>query len=264
MTIGATILAFNNDTIDYVGMAAWSARRIKHWLNIPVCIVTDSENVDPVFDHVINTTAQGQRHRYFEDLDARVLWHNANRADAYDLTPWDRTLLLDADFVVNSNVLNAILEAQQDFMCHRYAWDMATGNTLNDLNYFGQYRFPQWWATVVVFDKTQHAQFIFDTMRMVRENWDHYRLLYSIANPTFRNDHALSIALNLCSGHTLTTKDIVWPLSSVMPHDKIVQLDDWTFGIEYEVKGRPLCKKIVETDFHAMNKGHLGAIIAAH
>lgn len=264
MTTGATILAFNNETIDYVAMAAWSARRIKHWLKIPVCIVTDAEQVDPVFDHVVTVPARGDRHRYFEDLGHSVIWRNANRADAYELTPWDRTLLLDADYVVNSDVLTAVLDTVQDFTCHRWAWDLASGKMLDDLNWFGRYRFPQWWATVVAFDKTVHARHVFDTMRMVREHWEHYRLLYSITNPTFRNDHALSIALGVCSGHTLATKDIVWPLMSVMPHNTLTQIDDWDFGIEYEHEQRPLCATIRRADFHAMGKGHLGDIVATH
>lgn len=264
MTTGATILAFNNGTIDYLAMAAWSAHRIKHWLKIPVCVVTDQTKVDPVFDHVVTVSAQGRRRRYFQDLGTTVPWHNANRADAYDLTPWDRTLLLDADYVVNSDVLESMLAAPQDFLCHRWAWDVATNKHLDDLNWFGRYRFPQWWATVIVFDRTPHAKHVFDSMRMVREGWEHYRLLYSIANPTFRNDHALSIALGLCSGHTLVTKDIPWPLMSVMPQHKLQQLDDWDFGIEYQTNNKMACVKIRGHDFHAMGKGHLGDIIASH
>jgi hypothetical protein len=264
MTIGATILAFNNGTIDYVALAAWSARRIKHWLKIPVCIITDAATVDPIFDHVVQTLALGERSRYFEDLAALVPWHNANRADAYDLTPWDRTLLLDADYVVNSDVLSAVIDTCQEFTCHRYAWDLATGQMMDDLNWLGRYRFPQWWATVMVFDRSPHARHIFDTMRMVRKNWEHYRLLYSITNPTFRNDHALSIALGVCSGHTLVTRDIAWPMMSIMPHTALTQIDEWSFGLEYKRDHKPLCCRIAHTDFHAMGKGYLGAIVASH
>lgn len=264
MTTGATILAFNNDAIDYVAMAAWSAHRIRHWLKIPVCLVTDSDQVDPVFDHVVRVQALGDRHRYFEDIGHSVPWHNANRADVYDLTPWDRTLLLDADYVVNSDVLTAVLDSRLDFTCHRWASDLASGQFLDDLNWFGRYRFPQWWATVMMFDKTAHARHIFDTMRMVREHWEHYRLLYAVANPTFRNDHALSIALGVCSGHTLATQDIVWPLMSVMPHNALTQIGDWDFAIESQREQRPLSVTIRGTDFHAMGKAHLGAIVAAH
>jgi len=34
---------------------------------------------------------------------------------------------------------------------------------------------------------------IYDTMQMIRDNWTHYRQLYSVSENTFRNDFALSI-----------------------------------------------------------------------
>ena len=36
MTTGALIFAFNNEKTDYVKMAAWSAERIRHFLNIQI------------------------------------------------------------------------------------------------------------------------------------------------------------------------------------------------------------------------------------
>lgn len=264
MTTGATILAFNNGTIDYVALAAWSARRIKRWLKIPVCIITDSVDVDPIFDHVVNTEALGDRCRFFEDIGATVPWHNANRADAYELTPWNRTLLLDADYVVSSAALQTMLQAPCDFMCHRYATDVMTGRRLDALNWFGRYRFPQWWATVMVFQKSQQASYIFEIMQMVRDHWEHYRMLYAIANPTYRNDHALSIALGLESGHTLVTYDIPWNLQSVMPDVWLEQEDDDLFMARCMSQGSQSRLHIHGTDFHAMGKAQLGAIVAAH
>lgn len=263
MTVGATILAFNNGTIDYVAMAAWSARRIKRWLQIPVCIITDQTDVDPIFDHVVNVDALGSRQRFFEDIGAPVSWHNANRADVYDLTPWDRTLLLDADYVVCSSVLRSILTAPNDFMCHRYATDVMTGRRLDELNWFGRYRIPQWWATVIMFQKSQQASHIFGMMRMVRDYWEHYRTLYAISNPTYRNDHALSIALGVTSGHTLITDDIPWNLQSIMPEVWLEQEDDDLFMARSMNQGSQSRLHIRSTDFHAMGKGHLGAIVAA-
>lgn len=264
MTTGATILAFNNGVIDYAALAAWSAHRIKRWLNIPVCVITNVTDVDPVFDYVIQVAALGNSRRYFEDLKTSVTWHNANRADAYDLTPWDRTLLLDADYVVNSSSLKVLLNSNQTFLCHRYATDLARGSRLDNLNWFGRYRFPQWWATVMMFQRCDETQHIFSAMRMVRDHWEHYRTLYAIANPTYRNDHALSIALGIATGHTLKTNDIPWNLQSVLPEDELIRIDDDTFDVACQVNDHKRYVRIRHTDFHAMGKGHLGAIVASH
>jgi hypothetical protein len=79
MTTGAVIFARNNEHIDYVAMAKWSAKNIERHLGIPTHIVTDSAQSD--------NTIQA----HFTDVGT-VTWHNLNRMDAYRLSPWDRTL----------------------------------------------------------------------------------------------------------------------------------------------------------------------------
>ena len=60
MTVGAVIFAQNNNSVDYVKMAAYSAQRVKQYLNIPVSIVTNSRGwlnkleLAPVFDKIID------------------------------------------------------------------------------------------------------------------------------------------------------------------------------------------------------------------
>jgi hypothetical protein len=41
MTQGVVIFAFNNEQIDYLAMAAWSARNIRRHLDLPTCVITD-------------------------------------------------------------------------------------------------------------------------------------------------------------------------------------------------------------------------------
>ena len=41
MTTGVLIFAFNNEHIDYLAMANWSAQNIRRHLNLPVAVVTN-------------------------------------------------------------------------------------------------------------------------------------------------------------------------------------------------------------------------------
>jgi hypothetical protein len=268
MTRGALIFAFNNEQTDYVAMARWSAGRIRRHLNIPVAIVTDTDPGDPRvsgFDQIITSNAASGGTRWFEDYQSTVTWHNAGRVDAYNLTPWDHTLVLDADYVVCSDVLNRLWEIDTDFLCHRKAWDTKTGQALDGLNTFGQTKMPMWWATVMCFKKTNVSQYIFDAMTMVRENWQHYRDLYQIDRATYRNDFALSIALGVVSGHTNQVDEIPWDLASVLPDTELEQLDQDYFSIKYKNSNNVLrTVGISGTDLHAMGKSHLENIIAAH
>jgi hypothetical protein len=249
MTTGALIFARNNEQIDYEAMARWSARNIERHLGIPTHIVTDD-------------TIPATNFRNFTDVGA-VTWHNLNRMDAYRLTPWDRTLVLDADYVVASDQLKSLLEADQDFLAHRWAYDVTGCNNFEGLNWFGNNRMPMWWATVMMFRRSRHAELIFDSMQMIRDNWTHYRNLYKNTNATYRNDHALSIALGIVNGHTVNHPGIPWALASLIPGYRLTQLDQDSYRVDFvntENKSRWI---ELRQDFHAMGKQQLGEIVAS-
>ena len=266
MTTGALIFAFNNEQTDYVAMARWSAERIRKHLKIPVAVVTDS--TDPglhrAFEHVIAASAQTGGTRYFEDYGSTVSWHNASRTDAYSLSPFDRTLVLDSDYVVCSDQLRQVLDAPQDFLAHRTAFNVSRPEE-PFLDTFGRNQFPMWWATVMMFRKSNTAQYIFDSMAMIKANYQHYRELYGITEKNYRNDYALSIALGIVSGHTLKVDSIPWPMMSVTP-DTVLSRQTWQdselWNMKYTGKdGRLKGVGITGQDFHAMGKRHLEAAI---
>lgn len=248
MTTGALIFARNNEQIDYESMARWSAKNIERHLGIPTHIVTED-------------TSAGTNTRYFSDVGT-VTWHNLNRMDAYTLSPWDRTLVLDADYVVASDQLKCLLEADQDFLAHSRAYDITGCNNFEGLNCFGNNRMPMWWATVMMFRRSQHAELIFNSMQMIRDNWPHYCALYKNSKPTYRNDHALSIALGIVNGHTLSYPGIPWELASLTPEHKLTQLDPDRYRVDFvNAENKPRWIDLRQ-DFHAMGKQQLGAIVA--
>jgi hypothetical protein len=262
MTTGVLIFAFNNEKIDYLAMANWSAKNIRRHLGLPVAVVTDRlVPSEYQFEQVIPAQPEGLHTRKFEDLDREVTWYNGNRVDAYKLSPWKTTLVLDADYVVASDQLKTILKIDQDFIAHRWAYDVTNHPNFNEHNFFGQYRMPMWWATVMLFRRSKTTQMIFDTMQMIRENWDHYKALYSTGRTVYRNDFALSIALGVVNGHTQNYSEIPWALASVTHDQKLSQLDTDVYRVDYiSQDNKPKYIKL-QQDFHAMGKAQLGAII---
>jgi hypothetical protein len=261
MTTGALIFAFNNGHIDYLAMAEWTARNIRRHLNIPVAVITDQPTVYE-FDQVIISDSPCDNARWFDDYATRMPWNNQLRTNAYELTPWDQTLVLDADYVVASDQLRSVLETDQDFVAHRWAYDVTGCNNFENLNYFGNNRMPMWWATVMMFRKSRHAELIFDAMQMIRDNWTHYRNLYKNSTPTYRNDHALSIALGIVNGHTLDHTGIPWALASLTPGHKLTQLDQDRYRVDFTNTENQARWIELRQDFHAMGKQQLGAIVA--
>ncbi len=264
MTTGALIFAYNNENIDYLSLAAWSADNIHRHLGIPVAVVTDIEpQHSNAFDRVIiNHRRSDPSTRVFSDA-GQVTWHNTNRMDAYALSPWDQTLLLDADYVVASSDLKILFDIDQDLIAPRWAYDVTSQSDANTFNCFGQYYMPMTWATVVLFRKSRRAQLIFDAMAMVRDNWSHYRALYRTGNSVYRNDHALAIAQGIVNGHTIDHASIPWAMASVVHEHTLTQLGSDHYRVDY-VNGENQRRyiEIKDQDFHAMGKKHLGDIVA--
>lgn len=265
MTTGALIFAYNNDQIDYVSLARWSARNIDRHLGIPTAIVTNEPFAERSYERCIIAQATGDNRRYFSDYETNVEWHNTNRMDAYNLSPWDRTMVIDADYVVASNQLKIVLDSNIEFACHRQAYDITGLSDFADLNVFGLNHMPMSWATVMIFDRCAQAKLIFEMMAMIKDNWDFYKQLYHNTSPSYRNDHALSIALNTVNGHTLDCTPMPWSLPSLTPEHKLERTGLDQYRVDYVTpNGRRQYIELSNQDFHAMGKQQLGAIVASY
>ena len=243
MTQGCLIFAHNNGDIDYIKLAECNAENIKQHLGLPTSIITDADT---------KTSST----RWFADYNKNVKWLNSGRSRAYELSPYDQTVLLDADYVVNSDQLLQLFASKQDFLAHHNANSVTGTGWSKQLNTFGEYRLPMWWATVVYFTKSDVARAIFDSMQMVEENYEHYANLYNFKKRPYRNDYALSIALNIADGHFNAEKfNIPWTLKSVIPEHTLTCTDD-VYTVRYDNKRIELSNM----DFHAMGKKHLQAL----
>ena len=263
LTQGVVIFAFNNEATDYIAMAAWSAKNIRRHLNLPVAVVTDNPEAaaEHIFEHIIVTAPDTGGARYFADYKQTITWHNAGRINAYELSPFDQTLVLDADYVVASDALLDVLKIPQQFAAFRDAFEPSS---MTNLDTFGAYNMPMWWATVMMFRRGNISQYIFDSMQMIRANWQHYRDLYGIHQSNYRNDYALSIALGLVAGSEQSVHKIFRPMLNVLPEHKLTCVEPDSYEIEYtNTEGRLKTMSWQGLDFHAMCKKHLEAIVAA-
>jgi hypothetical protein len=153
------------------------------------------------------------------------------------------------------------VQSTEDFLAPGWAYDVCGNSQFEDNNHFGNVNMPMSWATIMMFRRSTRAKHIFDIMTMIYNNWDHYRNLYGVLRPTYRNDYALSIAMNIVDGHTLSTPSIPWSLASVKSDDPLTQLGEDHFRVEF-TKDKRLRYIELTQDFHAMGKRYLGDIIA--
>ena len=163
---------------------------------------------------------------------------------------------------MSSSQLKMLFDLDNDFLCHRTSTDI-TGKCFKSSNFFGLYNMPMFWATVVYFTKTEISKCIFDTMKMVQDNYPHYANLYNFKHHPFRNDYALSIALNINSGHCVNSNeyDIPWDLMAVMPENQITRVKDDSYEIVYPqlTSNRTHDVRVIvqDKDLHVMGKKYL-------
>jgi hypothetical protein len=276
MTQGAVIFAQNNLTVDYIKLAIFAARRVVKHLDIPVSLITDSKEwvlktyPDHPFDQIIEIPyVESTQKKKFRDgsLSSKLLdWKNLSRNQVYDLTPYDTTLVLDSDYILNSSVLKIAFDRDYDLQIYRNSFDLALDRSTEEFERINQYSVPFYWATVFVFRKNTITQAFFDLVAYIRANWNYFKILYSIDSVVFRNDFAFSIAIHIMNGKTNGEFAVELPgtMTYISDRDLLVSAEDTKMQFLVEKKdhlGEYLAAKTVDIDVHVMNKLSLSRYI---
>jgi len=266
---GILVFAFNNSQINYISQAIDLATRAKKFLNLPVSIVTDFPIDSDVFEHVIcykpNFTT-GKRYYDGALSNKNLKFRNDARTHAYDLTPYDETLVLDTDFVIADSVLSYCFEQSHDFLVYKNATDLSGHRNYREFQYVSDTGVDFYWATVVFFRKTLLNKTFFDLLNHVKENWTHYKQVYRIEGSTYRNDHAFSIAIHIMNGFQKGDFAKSVPGNLLYTTDKdilhSIKDNDFVFMIEKQHrKGEYTVVKTNDQSIHVMNKFSLDRVL---
>jgi hypothetical protein len=277
MTRGVLIFAQNNSDIDYIQLAIFSAKQVKKHLDVPVTLVTENREYFlatypeelSLFDTVIDVASEFSQKKQFNDgsLTSKMLyWKNFSRSDCYDISPYDETIVIDADFIINSNTLSNVWNATTDFAIYKTSYDLAQWRDNNPFTYINQSSAPFYWATVFYFKKSEITSSFFKVVQHIRQNWQYYKSLYSIDANTFRNDFAFSIAIHIFNGGVDGPFATPLPgkLYYTMDKDLLVSIKDTSmkFLVEkQQVHGDYTLLKTNNLDVHVMNKYSLARYI---
>ena len=245
---GVVLFAFNTSEVDYVKIAEQSARLIHHNLNLPVTLITDSQVSTEYFDNVINVE---HNHTNYKNAD-QLEWRNADRFNAYTLSPYDETLLLDCDYLVlNQNLLKLF---DQEFDYRLQYNNIMLGNPSTAPYVMGMTSLPFVWATVVVFKKTTKAQQLFELVGRIQRNYQYYTLLYNINDQSFRNDYAFAIANSILNGYDLDVdQSIPWTMLSIYKPTNAIDVKNTSLVVRHDDQAYIIPKQ----DIHVMYKPYL-------
>lgn len=204
---GILLFAFNTDAINYVKIAERAATLAKFTLGLPITLITDSQVKNPIFDLVIKIDNDLENFKPGQNLS---LWRNGYRFRAYELSPYDETILIDSDYLLlDPTSLTKLFDQNFDYriMTHNQTME---GPWNEPMGIFGlQYQ----WATVILFRKTNKSKMLFDLVGRVQRNYKYYVYLYNIRNGNFRNDYAFTIANSILNGYNQEmTNGIPWKM----------------------------------------------------
>lgn len=272
MTKGILIFAHNNPQIDYGLMAVISGGLAKKKLNVPVSLVTDKWTVawlkesgmfakaENVFDKIIEVekpVTKNSRKLYDGFNSQTIPFENSNRYSVWDLSPYDKTLMIDSDYLVFSDSLNEYWDVDAPVMM---------GHSLNDItgeragildNRVSETGIHMFWATTVMFDKSSESQFFFKLVDFIKDNYRYYADLFRFSPKQFRNDIAFSIAKHIMNGFETEFVYTLPPVFSIFDKDIMLNVDaeKLTFLIDKPLDcGSFWAATTTGVDVHVMNK----------
>lgn len=241
---GVVILYSKSAQLDYERLTEICARLATKYLDVPSTII----ELDPEQKNF-------RTFRYPNGELEGTEWNNIGRYSTYELSPYDETILLDSDYIVQCDTLANYFGCDHNFMCHNTSWDITGNEVFRHDQYMTQNKFEMRWATVVYFKKSECAKRIFDAWRSVYENYAYYSNLFGFSKTPFRNDFAMSIAHQITNGYTnIGTFDYALPALS--SSDSVLDYNDCRWLIKYEYKKSHNVLRYTG-DLHVMNKRSL-------
>lgn len=244
MKKGVLLYCFNTSQVAYSRITERCVALIKKHLRLPITVVTNFETfkfmkpMGMVNYKLIENDTKNNR--------AGKPWYNLERHLAYQHSPYDRTLVIDVDYFCYTDKLLKLMDTENDFLVHKDAHDVMW-NT--DMRFEREAMLDIVWATVLIFSKTPRVKAIFDTVKLVKDNYYHFCQLYRISYKNFRNDYAFAIALEQIGGHR--DYDIIKDSIATVPADAKCRVLKEN-GAVVEWNGKVV--SLEDQDIHFLNK----------
>lgn len=271
MTQGILIYAHNSRAVDYALLSVISGGLAKKYLNMPASLVTDKSTIkwmedskiydlaDRIFENIIiveQPQTSNSRKLHDGTDNAWVPFINSNRASAWDLTPYDRTLLIDSDYLIFSNRLGEYWNVDANLLIGESLLDINHDSRAghNDL-YVSEVGIKLYWATTVMFTKNAETKLFFDLVKHIRDHYQYYADTYRFDVRQFRNDIAFSVAKHILNGFTQCNTENLPPVLTLLDKDILYAVDSKLQVLISAKHSSDYCAAAISNiDIHIMNK----------
>jgi len=212
--------------------------------------------------------ASPQYRRYFDGAmtHKRLKFKNDIRVKSFELSPFDKTLVIDCDYLINNSLLNYCWKQEHDFLISKEGVDLCGFRYDPRLHSLSDKSIDFYWATVFYFEKNSNTETFFNLLGHIQDNYNYYRYVYQIQHSLYRNDYAFSIAIHIMNGYQkgLWTHNLPGMLYYTIDKDVLLKHNDTTltFLVEKEkYKGEYTFMKTKDISVHVMNKFSVSRVI---
>lgn len=272
---GMLMFAHNNDLFDYGTMAYAAALSAVHNIDAPISLITDEATwgkllddyprAEGIFSAPILIEHADEHHRNYDLSDGtmqKAKYHNTSRLRAYELSPYDETLLIDTDVLVQDNSLQHVWGSSSHIRMNQKIAELTPiekgSSTIVKLSDRGLTTF---WATICYFRKGKVSEDFFALANYVEKHYDYYGTLYGFSTALVRVDYILTIAAHIMSGYTNGATSVVESLpvdNTVFAWNKDIMIDieegKTTFATNFNGKQFPAT---TYRTVHCMNKSSM-------
>lgn len=270
MNKGIVLFAHNNRQIDYAKISILTAKLAHKNLQVPVSLITDPSTISwmkeseifetavKLFDKIIITQRPSENNmRNFGDGKnfTSAPFSNGNRFNVYDLSPYQRTLLIDTDFLILSDNLNNYWNVDSDLMMAPKYNDILGNDRVGYLDSnISETGVNMYWATTVMFTKNEHTKTFFDLVDYVKQKYKMFSDVYRFNPIIYRNDIAFSIAKHIMNGHQPIQEYNLPDIFSVTDKDMLSDVKNNSLQFLIYHKDKNIAASVKDKDVHIMNK----------
>jgi len=272
MKKGVVIFAHNSREVDYALTSVVSGFLAKKNLEVPVTLISDTSTVEwmdksniydkalRVFENIIEVDRPVyENSRVLHDgINSKTVpFINANRSDVWKLTPYDRTLMIDSDFLIFSKELSEFWDSDVDLMISPAMRDLRGDRIGYHDIWVSDEGIPLYWATTVMFTKNSKTRLFFDLVSFIKKNYSLFSEIYRFRNTIYRNDISFSIAKHIFDGYEFIQNNHLPEVLTAQDKDLIHSFYDSGLRILLSDPISESASSIVNLkgrDIHLMNK----------
>ncbi len=255
MTRGVVFFAHDNEKIKYGLLAYWSAIRVKKFLQVGSTLIADQHTLDNLdstnldwrnqFDKIIVQESTATQTKLSGNRGEKLVFHNLDRIDSYELSPYDETIVMDSDLILQTDSLSKLWGSTEDLIVCDKSPNL-NGVIDREFKFTSDRGIKFYWATVFYFRKSEFSENFFNVCKWVKKNYGWLSYVYELPSGPYRNDFVWSIAARQFDD-SITT--IPFNIFHSNYQDSMLEINQEAIKF---LSGTTLCK--VKNDVHVLNK----------